>query len=226
MGCFASNVVSNINVTFLGLDNAGKTTLFKKLQGQDPDSEFLAPTVGFSHGSYASQGFDIALYDLGGGRSIRGIWSSYLAECHGFIFVIDCADDMRLGEVKEVLDNLITNDRFGKKPVLFVMNKQDLDEALPVDKVSDRLGLHEHKTLTFNSIGISAKNISGSRDSTITDGFDWFYQYIRSHFEELTVLIDEQMEEQRREEEEEERKTRENLKEYLENRDPNNNPLL
>lgn len=49
-----------------------------------------------------SEGFDIVVYDLGGGERIRDIWENYYAEVHGVIFVVDTDDVQRRTEVSVV----------------------------------------------------------------------------------------------------------------------------
>eukprot|EP00965_Chrysotila_dentata_P239932 6203389-Pleurochrysis_carterae.AAC.1 len=61
----------------LGLDNAGKSTLISSLQGAVED---VAPTVGFSKQQVKRNGQELRLFDVGGGKGIRGIWDSYYAE--------------------------------------------------------------------------------------------------------------------------------------------------
>jgi len=38
------------------------------------------------------KGFQVCLYDLGGGAGFRGIWQKYYHEVHGFVFVVDAND--------------------------------------------------------------------------------------------------------------------------------------
>jgi GTPase SAR1 family protein len=45
--------------------------------------------------------FDIDLFDLGGGKRIRGIWKAYMADVHGCIFVVDSAALDRIQECRE-----------------------------------------------------------------------------------------------------------------------------
>ncbi len=46
--------------------------------------------------------FTMQVFDLGGGRNIRRVWKSYLAEVHAVVFVVDAADGGRLPECKQV----------------------------------------------------------------------------------------------------------------------------
>ncbi len=69
----------------------------------------MTPTMGFDStetttGALGLNGgrFTLRVFDLGGGRNIRRVWKSYLAEVHAVVFVVDAADATRLAECKQV----------------------------------------------------------------------------------------------------------------------------
>ena len=80
--------------------------------------ETVAPTVGFSSADFKLNKFDITLYDLGGGKKIRGIWKNYYAEIYGVIYVLDSSDSDRLEEAKQTLWDLLEQPRMKGKPLL------------------------------------------------------------------------------------------------------------
>ncbi len=53
----------------LGLDNAGKTTILKKLA--DEDVTTITPTKGFNIKTVQTSGFDLTLWDIGGASIIK-----------------------------------------------------------------------------------------------------------------------------------------------------------
>ncbi len=61
---------------------------------------------------------DVTMLDVGGGSKIRGIWENYYAEVHGIVFVIDASDAQRIGEARDVLEEVVKDARMGGKPVL------------------------------------------------------------------------------------------------------------
>lgn len=80
--------------------------------------EDVAPTVGFSKADIKQGRFDITIFDLGGGKQIRGIWKNYYAESYGVVFVIDSSDVDRMEETKETVAEVLRHPRIAGKPVL------------------------------------------------------------------------------------------------------------
>jgi ADP-ribosylation factor-like protein 3 len=62
-------------VLVLGLDNAGKTTILKKLS--DEDISHIMPTQGFNIKSLEASGFKLNVWDIGGQKTIRPYWRNY-----------------------------------------------------------------------------------------------------------------------------------------------------
>ena len=81
-------------------------------------AENVTPTIGFSSVSFQFEKHDVILFDLGGGKNIRGIWKKYFAEVHGLIYVVDSSAVLRLRECREVLEKLIQEDMVKGKPLL------------------------------------------------------------------------------------------------------------
>merc|ERR1719161_1080109 len=80
-------------IVFLGLDNAGKTTLIHMLKNQ-----FLVQHMPTRHPSSAllqTAGFSFRAFDLGGHRIARTIWKDYLHEIDGVVYVVDSNDRAR-----------------------------------------------------------------------------------------------------------------------------------
>ena len=75
------------------------------------------------------QGYHVTIYDLGGSKSFRGIWPKYYHEVHGFIFVVDSADQGRLAECSSVLRAMLDHHQVRGKPILLLANKADAELA-------------------------------------------------------------------------------------------------
>lgn len=71
----------------LGLDNAGKTTILKKLSDEDITS--ITPTQGFNIKSLKHDGFKLNVWDIGGQKAIRAYWRNYYDQTDAMIYVID-----------------------------------------------------------------------------------------------------------------------------------------
>jgi hypothetical protein len=53
----------------VGLDNAGKTTIVKKFNGED--IETISPTLGFQINTMEYKGYKLNIWDVGGQKTIR-----------------------------------------------------------------------------------------------------------------------------------------------------------
>ena len=77
-------------ILVLGLDNAGKTTIVKKMS--DEDITHTMPTQGFNIKSVQKDGFKLNVWDVGGQREIRPYWRNYFDNTDALVYVIDSAD--------------------------------------------------------------------------------------------------------------------------------------
>lgn len=80
--------------------------------------EDITPTVGFNNVDFPFEGYNVAMFDLGGGKGIRGIWKTYFAEIHGLVYVVDSTDAERMEECQEEFEKLVTHEQVHGKPVL------------------------------------------------------------------------------------------------------------
>lgn len=78
----------------------------------------MAPTVGFSKVDLKQAKFEVTIFDLGGGKRIRGIWKNYYAESYGVVFVVDSSDIQRIQETKDTMAEVLRHPRIAGKPVL------------------------------------------------------------------------------------------------------------
>ena len=91
----------DVNLVIIGLDDAGKTTTVKCLEGEPPDG--VTPTMGFVNSKLNFGKWNLTLFDLGGGPHVRSIWKKYYCEVYGVIFTIDSSDMSRVMEASKVL---------------------------------------------------------------------------------------------------------------------------
>merc|ERR1712224_546457 len=96
-------------ILVLGLDNAGKTTILKKLS--DEDITHIMPTQGFNIKSLVYDGFKLNVWDIGGQKTIRPYWSNYFESTDALIYVVDSSDERRLEESSKELKELLAEDK-------------------------------------------------------------------------------------------------------------------
>ena len=84
----ASEEEQNKKVLFLGLDNAGKSTLL--FQMKDNQFKDTVPTVGLNVESIKYRGMNFTLWDVSG-QATR-LWKHYFDKINAVIFVVDSSD--------------------------------------------------------------------------------------------------------------------------------------
>ncbi|XP_075210828.1 ADP-ribosylation factor-like protein 3 isoform X2 [Lycorma delicatula] len=155
-----------LRILLLGLDNAGKTTLLKKLASED--ITHITPTQGFNIKSVQSDGFKLNVWDIGGQRKIRPYWRNYFENTDILIYVIDSADRKRLDETGYELSELLLDEKLCGIPLLIYANKQDLLHAASAADVAQALSLHLIKDRPWQIQACSATIGEG-----IKDGMEW-----------------------------------------------------
>merc|ERR1719331_1823078 len=126
-------------ILMLGLDNAGKTTILKKMS--DEDISHVMPTQGFNIKSLITEGFKLNVWDIGGQKTIRPYWKNYFENTDALIYVVDSSDRRRVEEAAQELAELLEEDKLGGIPVLIFANKQDLISAVPADEVVEAMSM-------------------------------------------------------------------------------------
>ncbi|KAL7747087.1 hypothetical protein RI367_007583 [Sorochytrium milnesiophthora] len=95
-----------IRILILGLDNAGKTTILKRLNGEDVST--ISPTLGFNIKSLDfPPGYKLNVWDIGGQTSIRSYWRNYFEQTDALVWVVDSADRRRLEDCRRELSALL-----------------------------------------------------------------------------------------------------------------------
>ncbi|XP_045396389.1 ADP-ribosylation factor-like protein 13B isoform X1 [Lemur catta] len=212
--------VRKVTLVMVGLDNAGKTATAKGIQGEHPED--VAPTVGFSKIDLRQGKFEVTIFDLGGGKRIRGIWKNYYAESYGVIFVVDSSDEERMEETKETMSEVLRHPRISGKPVLVLANKQDKEGALGEADVIECLSLeklvNEHKCLCQIEPCSAVLGYGKKIDKSIKKGLYWLLHIIARDFEALNERIQKDTAEQRALEEQEKRERAERVRKLQEER--------
>ena len=128
------------NLIFLGLDNAGKSTLLFLLKTGNvsqlgpsnfPTSEEL------KHGNVR-----LNTFDLGGHETARKIWKDYYPTIDGIIFLVDTTDKERFSLAKFELEQMLESPELTGVPVAILGNKIDKNGAVSQDEFVEALDLN------------------------------------------------------------------------------------
>lgn len=160
-------------VLLLGLDNAGKSTIVKRIVGEDVyDTE---PTLGFTIRTAVIDGITLTLWDIGGQSSLRPYWQNYFSALSALIFVIDAAaGPQRLRDAKAVLNDVLQEERLFGITVLVLANKSDLQSAIPLEEITRVLALDSVKT--HDCLMMSCSAITGTG---VNEGIEWLVERLR-----------------------------------------------
>ena len=167
------------NIIFLGLDNAGKTTMLYMLQ---TDKFTQTDSTVHPHQAEVTIGnIKFNSYDLGGHLQARKTWREYAGNVDGMIFMVDAADQARLDEAREELDNILNMPELKDLPIVVFGNKVDKPDALKEEDFREVMGLQYHVTKgkDANNYNPGAKaNVevfmcSVKARAGYSDGFQW-----------------------------------------------------
>ncbi|KAG8772956.1 hypothetical protein FRC12_002814 [Ceratobasidium sp. 428] len=117
-----------MRILFLGLDNAGKTTILKRLKGQDVMS--TSPTLGFEISTLTHGKYLLNIWDVGGQRTLRPYWRNYFEQTDVLVWVVDSGDRLRMNDCREELHALLQEQRLAGASLLVFANKQDITGSM------------------------------------------------------------------------------------------------
>lgn len=173
-------------ILFLGLDNAGKTTLLGKLATDQVHVH--RPTFHPNVEELSLGGIKLKTIDMGGHQEARRLWKDYFTKVDGVVFIVDAANPERFPEAKAELDMLLQTEELAKSPFLILGNKIDLAGcACSEEALKAYMGISEMAT---------GKEVKGKGDPNVRplevfmcsvtrkigygDGFRWLAQYLKN----------------------------------------------
>jgi GTP-binding protein SAR1 len=171
---------------FLGLDNAGKTTLLHMLR----DNRLVqhTPTRNPTSEELKMGNVMFRTFDLGGHKEARKLWKEYYQSVDAVVFLIDSADKGRFEECRQELSSLLLDEDMSTVPILCLGNKVDKADAVSEWILRESLGLNQHQT-TGKSLTNKDSLAPGTRPIELfmcsiaerqgyAEGFKWLSQYI------------------------------------------------
>lgn len=159
-------------ILILGLDNAGKTTILRKLS--DEDITTTTPTQGFNIKSVLHAGFKLNVWDIGGQKTIRPYWRNYYENTELLIYVVDASDRKRIDEAGFELDEILGEEKLATVPLLVFANKADLLQAKSADEIAEALSLFNIKDRPWQIQSCSGKTAFG-----LEQGLKWVVKQVK-----------------------------------------------
>ena len=187
MSSFLWNLLSSIlnyfglwnksgKILFLGLDNAGKTSLLQRLK-RDSIAQNV-PTLHATSQELTIKNLRFTAIDIGGHFQARRVWRDYFMAVDIIVFLVDSQDTARLMESKyEQIQNC---------PILILGNKIDMPGSIGEGALIHSLGLYGRTT---GKDHVSKSTLQGRRPLELFmcsikerqgygEAFNWVSQYL------------------------------------------------
>ncbi|KAK0666191.1 putative ADP-ribosylation factor family protein [Cercophora samala] len=155
-----------LRILMLGLDNAGKTTIVKKIMGEDINT--VSPTLGFIIKTIDYEGYKLNIWDVGGQKTLRSYWRNYFEKTDALIWVVDATDRLRIADCREELHGLLQEERLSGASLLVFANKTDVEGCMTAEELKEGLKLDEIRTHQWNILRCSA--VTGQN---LKEGLAW-----------------------------------------------------
>ena len=169
---------------FLGLDNAGKTSLLHMLKYGRMKQD--VPTWQATSEELSIDRIRFTTFDLGGHLQARRVWKDYFPAVDAIVFLIDSVDQARFNEARSELNSLLTDSQLSECPILVLGNKIDDHRSVSEDELRHAMGLYRHttgKTKSGSKSDLPGRPLelfmcSISKRQGYGDGFRWLSQYL------------------------------------------------
>ncbi|KAF4981348.1 hypothetical protein FZEAL_2833 [Fusarium zealandicum] len=155
-----------MRILMLGLDNAGKTTIVKKVMGEDVNT--VSPTLGFIIKTIDYEGYKLNIWDVGGQKTLRSYWRNYFEKTDALIWVVDATDRLRIEDCKQELQGLLLEERLGGASLLVFANKTDVEGCMTEQEILSALELESIRTHDWYILPCSAMT-----GRNLEEGLSW-----------------------------------------------------
>ncbi|KAJ5211023.1 hypothetical protein N7491_010839 [Penicillium cf. griseofulvum] len=158
-----------MRILMLGLDNAGKTTIVKRIMKEDVTT--VSPTLGFIIKTIDFMGYKLNIWDVGGQKTLRSYWKNYFEKTDTLVWVVDATDRLRVDDCRQELSGLLLEERLTGASLLVFLNKTDVEHCMSEQEVRERLGLDSIKTHKWTILPCSAMT-----GMNLNEGLEWVVQ--------------------------------------------------
>ena len=173
-----------IKLVWIGLDNAGKSSLIKRLKTGEFYEGSMPRTMGLSVDKLfyeSDSNFEIISWDLGGQIYFReNLWADYLKGASAILYVLDRSDtnEKRLLEAKNELWKYVLSakNKVRNVPLLILANKTDRKAKIDLKELKELLELDKAKNINLEVFQVSA--LSGLN---LDKAFSWLVNQLLSH---------------------------------------------
>ncbi|KAM6540111.1 ADP-ribosylation factor-like protein 2 [Fusarium falciforme] len=155
-----------MRILMLGLDNAGKTTIVKKVMGEDVNT--VSPTLGFIIKTIDYEGYKLNIWDVGGQKTLRSYWRNYFEKTDALIWVVDATDRLRIEDCRDELQGLLLEERLAGASILVFANKTDVEGCMTEQEILSALQLESIRTHRWHILPCSAMT-----GSNLKEGLSW-----------------------------------------------------
>ena len=171
-------------ILFLGLDNAGKTSLLQRLKSDSIAQN--VPTLHATSQELTIKNLRFTAIDIGGHFQARRVWRDYFMAVDVIVFLVDSQDTARLMESKYELDQLLADEQIQNCPILILGNKIDMPGSIGEGALIHSLGLYGRTT---GKDHVSISTLQGRRPLELFmcsikerqgygEAFNWVSQYL------------------------------------------------
>ena len=164
-----------VNITIVGEERSGKTTIFHKIAGTTYRDEITLKLCEIKLKKY---NWNLALNDLPGNYGNILLWKHYIGDKNTIIYVMSSEkfdlDDSRTQFYKNLIE-VINSRQVRLKNLLLFVNKTDLNDELDLSLIEERFELPRLKKLNiikqYEIIKITA--VENNVNNNIFKGLDW-----------------------------------------------------
>ncbi|EAY12385.1 small GTP-binding protein, putative [Trichomonas vaginalis G3] len=149
-------IKKELNITVIGLPNAGKTTFVKALANQNTTVP-TTPTIGAQFSSLSIGNLKVNVSDMSGSQSFTFLWSIYAKQADLIIYVVDAADYESILQCQNNLESLFEDAHYKNKPLIVIANKQDIPGCISAEDLYTSLQLKDEGDRKIQIFALSAK---------------------------------------------------------------------